>query len=227
LRSLAGAGVVPRLISEHPRPEWRIGVLTVVIGPSSAELRYARERVASAKPEAGDIVAAMRRACERLEKGSRAADQLLPKLASAYAAVLARRGASAGERVPLVEVRAELGTTRAQFAWDIARLARDKRLTVAGCRIDFGIATGPQLARSRTVWLENDAGGGAFFATLRLTPEAPHDQTTETTQRPRSKARAPDPGADGRERKTAGARNLPRQRGKRVVPASHRRGIRR
>src|SRR5262245_24054243 len=227
MRSLAGTGIVPRLVAEYPRPEWRVGALTVVVGSRGAELRYARERVGLAKAEAADIVAAMRRVRARLDEHSLAPDVLLPKLAAAYQAVLARRGAPAGERVSLVEIRAELATTRAQFAWDIARLARDKRLKVGGCRIDFGIATGSQLGRSRTVWLENDAGGGAFFATLRLTPEASHDQTTETTQRPRSKARAPDPGADGRERKTAGARNLTRERGKRVVPASHRRGVRR
>jgi hypothetical protein len=202
-------------------------VLTVVVGARAAELRYARERVGSAKPNAGDIVVAMRRIRERLEERSLAPDALLPKLAAAYAVVLARRGAPAGERVPLVEVRDQLATTRAQFAWDIARLARDRRLTIDGCRIDLGVATGPQLARSRTVWLENDTGGGSYFATLRLVPEVPHDKTTKATQRPRSQARAPDPGADGRERKTAGAGNLARQRGKRVVPAGGRRGVRR
>ena len=78
LRSLAGAGVTPRLIAEYPRPEWRVGALTVVIGAGGAEVRYARERVGTAKAEAGDIVAAMRRARERLETRSLAPDVLLP-----------------------------------------------------------------------------------------------------------------------------------------------------
>jgi hypothetical protein len=226
-RSLAGSDVVPRLVADHPRPEWRLGALTVVVGARRAELRYARERVGSAKPAAADIVDAARRARARLEARSLAPDTLLPKLAAAYAAVRARRGAPAGERVPLVELRDELEMTRAQFAWDLAQLARERRLVVDGQRIDLGIATGPRLARSRTVWLENDGGTGAFFATFRMIPETPHDQATQATDRPRPRARTAHPGADGRERKTAGARNLARQRGNRVVPARDRQRVRR
>jgi hypothetical protein len=227
LRSLAGTGVVPRLVAEAPRPEWRIGVLTVVVGARTAELRYARERVGSAKPAADDIVTAARRAWLRLQERSLAPDALLPRLAAAYASVLARHDGRAGDRVPLVEVRDELALTRAQFAWDVARLVRDRRLVVDGRRIDLGTATGPRLARARSVWLENDGGGGAFFTTVRLIPEARHDQTTPTPRRPRPQARAAHAGANGGKRKTTRARNLARQRGKRVVPAGHRRRVRR
>ena len=73
-----------------------------------------------------------------------------------------------GDRVALVDLRAELRCSRAQFAWDFARLRRERRLVVDGRRVDLGIATGHATARrSRVVWLEDD-GGGAYYATFRL-----------------------------------------------------------
>jgi hypothetical protein len=165
----AGADAVPRLITPGPPPEWRFGELTVVIGAARAELRYAREPVGSSRPAPEAIVAAARRAADRLAARSRAPDELLPALAAAYAAVLRRRGARSGDRVPLVELRDELGGTRAQFAWDLARLRRERRLVVGGRRIDLGVATGHAAARrSQVVWIENDGGGGSFFQSFRL-----------------------------------------------------------
>src|SRR5882672_7910288 len=135
----AAPGPAPRLISPGPPPEWRFGELTVVIGASRAELRYAREAVGSSPPTP-------------------------EALAAAYAAVLRRRGGRPGDRVPLVELRDELGGTRAQFAWDLARLRRERRLVVGGHRIDLGVATGHAAARrSQVVWLANDGGGGYFL----------------------------------------------------------------
>src|SRR6185295_18699839 len=97
-------------------------------------------------------------------------DELLPKLAAAYARTLARQPGTArpDARVPLVDIRAALhGVTRAQFAWDLARLRRERRLVVDdGRRIDLGVATGHAAAkRSRVVWLDDDAGGGAYYET--------------------------------------------------------------
>lgn len=170
MRALAGTNVVPRLVAERPKQEWRLGALTVVVGKQRAELRYARESVGWTKPRAGDIVTGVARALERLQARSRPPDELLPALAAAYAAVLARRGARPGARAPLIEVRDEVGgATRAQFAWDLARLRREKRLVVDGRRLDLGVATGHAAARkSRVVWVENDGGGGAYYETFRL-----------------------------------------------------------
>jgi len=166
--------IAPRLIAAGPPPEWRLGELTVVIGAVRAELRYAREPVGSSRPAPEAIVGAVHRARARLAARSRGPDELLPALAAAYAAVLARRGARPGDRVSLVELRDELrdelaGTTRAQFAWDLARLRRERRLVVDGRRIDLGVATGHATARrSRVVWIENDGGGGSYFQSFRL-----------------------------------------------------------
>ena len=167
MTSLEDAGVVPRLVGERPE-EWQLGVLTVVIDRDGARLRYAREPVGRAKPRAGDIATAWRRAIARLGSRSQTPDRFLAALGAAYAAVLARGGGRDGDRVALVDLRAELRCSRAQFAWDFARLRRERRLVVDGRRVDLGIATGHATARrSRVVWLEDD-GGGAYYATFRL-----------------------------------------------------------
>ena len=168
-RSVAGFDAVPRLIAPGPPPEWRIGELTCVIRAERAELRYAREPVGSSRPTPDAIARAAQRARDRLAARSRAPDELLPALAAVYAAVLERHGARPGDRVPLVELRDELTCTRAQFAWDLARLRRERRLVISGRRIDLGVATGHAAARrSRVVWIENEGGGGSYFQSFRL-----------------------------------------------------------
>jgi len=170
---LRGLDAVPRRIAGGPRPEWRLGPLTVVIGAARAELRYAREPVGSSRPTPEAITQAVQRARRRLEDRSRPPDELLPALVTAYAVVLARRGARHGARVPLVELRDQLAvTTRAQFAWDLARLRRERRLTVGGHRLDLGVATGHAAAhRSRVVWIEDEGGGGSYYASFRMIPQ--------------------------------------------------------
>lgn len=161
--------VAPRLIAGGPRPQWRLGELTVVIGRERAELHYAREPVGFAAPTPEAIGQAVQRVRHRLAARSRGPDELLPALAEAYAVVLARHDAHIGDRVPLVELRDELPGTRAQFAWDLARLRRERRLVVAGRRVDLGVATGHAAGRrSRVVWIENDGGGGSYFQSFRL-----------------------------------------------------------
>ncbi len=170
MRSLAGTDVVPRLVAERPEPEWRLGPLTVVVGKQQARLRYAREPVGRARTTAADIATAWRKALDRLRARSQSPDELLPKLALAYASVLARRNGRPDDRAPLVELRAELeGYTRAQFAWDLARLRRERRLVVDGRRVEIEVATGHATAhRSRVVWIEDDAGGGSYYESFRL-----------------------------------------------------------
>ena len=177
LRPATGAELAPRLIAAGPPAEWRFGELTVVIGRQRAEVRYAREPVGSSRPVPEAIVAAVQRARQRLAARSRGPDEMLPALAAAYAVVLERRGGRAGDRVALVELREELaGTTRAQFAWDIARLRRERRLVVGGRRIDLGVAAGHGAERrSRVVWIENDGGGGSYFQTFRLIAQEVHE----------------------------------------------------
>jgi hypothetical protein len=162
----------PRTVAPVGGKEWRVGELTIVVGPERAELRYAREPVGFSPPTPDAIGRAVERARRRLAARSRAPDELLPALAGAYEVLVARRGGQTGDRVPLVELRDELGGTRAQFAWDLARLRRERRLVVGGRRLDLGVATGHAAGhRSRVVWIENDGGGGTYFATFRLLQE--------------------------------------------------------
>ncbi len=195
LRCLAGTNVVPRLISDHPRPEWQVGPFTVVAGKERAELRYAREAVGSAKLRGEDVVEGLRRAAQRLVDRSIDPDALLPALATAYRKL-------GGGTVLLVELRDALDMTRAQFAWDLVRLQREQRLVHAGRRIDLGIATGHTTFRkSGVVWLET-ATGGAYYETFRMIPqERTHDQATaKTTRRAHRRTSATHARADGRER---------------------------
>lgn len=166
----AKLGTAPRLITAGPPAEWRWGALTVVITRTRASVRYAREPVGSSAPYPEAIVDALHRARARLEARSRDPDRLLPALATAYAAVLRARRAAPGDRVPLVEVRDALAeASRAQFAWDLARLRREQRLVIAGRRIDLGVATGHATSRrASVVWVEDDGGGGMYFASFRL-----------------------------------------------------------
>jgi hypothetical protein len=170
LRSLAGTDVVPRLVAERPQPEWRLGPLTVVVGATQARLRYAREPVATVSANAEAIAAGWHKALAKLRARSLAPDELLPRLDAAYSTVLLRRGGKREDRVPLVDVREALAAgTRAQLAWDLQRLKRERRLVHDGRRVEIGVATGHATRqRSRVVWLEDDAGSGAYYETFRL-----------------------------------------------------------
>jgi hypothetical protein len=175
-RAAAAERVVPRLISDRPE-EWRLGPLTVAAGPRGAELRYARVAVGRAVPEPEAIMEGWRRALAGLVARSLAPEVLLPTLAESYAAILTREGRRAGDRVDLVAIRAEVTRrrprhTRAQFAWDLARLRRERRLVHDGRRIDLGIATGQVAAlRSRVVWIEDESGAGQYYLHFRMLEE--------------------------------------------------------
>ncbi len=183
LRDAAAASrVVPRLIAERP-PEWRLGPLTLLVDARTgkAQLRYARLAVARAPGDAGAVMSAWTRALGVLSKRSLAPDTFLPLVAAAYAALLERAGHPPGERVALPELReqvihmqAHARYTRAQFAFDLARLRRERRLVHEGRRIDLGVATGHATARSRqVVWVEDESGAGQYYQTFRMLEESP------------------------------------------------------
>ena len=179
-RAAAESQIIPRLIAERPE-EWRIGRLTLVVEPgrAAAQLRYARVAVARAPRDAEGIMTAWRRALASLVARSLSPDEVLPLLETGYGALLARQGAAAGERVALVDLRAEVAKvhrrhTRAQFAWDLARLRQERRLVHGGRRVDLGVATGDAaLHPSRVVWIEDDSGAGQFYLHFRMIEEVP------------------------------------------------------
>ena len=81
----------------------------------------------------------------------------------------------------LVEIFADLkaersGYTRAQFAFDLARLKSERRLVVDAQRVDLGVATGLATQKKRSVfWIEDERGAGQYFATFRLLPHTVED----------------------------------------------------
>jgi hypothetical protein len=173
----AAAKIVPRLVAERPE-EWRVGPLTVVVDRAAraAQLRYARLTVARTSADPGAVMTAWRRAITALSMRSLPPDDLLPALAAAWAELASAPAAAAG-RVDLVKLRDEIvrrqrDYTRAQFAWDIARLRRERRLVHDGRRIDLGAATGMAASRrSSVVWIEDESGAGQYYQTFRLIPQ--------------------------------------------------------
>lgn len=176
-RQAAAHGLVPRLLADSPE-EWRLGLATVVVDRrrGTAQIRYAREALARASCDAGDVLAGWRRVLDRLGRESLAPDQFLPALGAAYADCLTRARGKPGDRVDLAEMVAAVGRaagrrtySRAQFAWDIARLRRERRLEHDGRRVLLDVATGTApVQRRRVVWIEDESGAGQYYGSFRL-----------------------------------------------------------
>ncbi len=176
-RQAAALGVVPRMVADSPE-EWRLGPATVVVDRrrGTAQIRYAREGMARTRCDAAEVLAGWRRVLEKLMRESLAPDSFLPALATAYAQLLAQAGRAPGERVPLTDLCAAVGRaagrrtySRAQFAWDIARLRRERRLQQDGRRVLLDVATGAGASiRRRGVWIEDESGAGQYYGSFRL-----------------------------------------------------------
>lgn len=158
--------MVPRLVAERPE-EWRLGRLTVLLdrGRGVARVRFARVAVARSGCDAGEVVAACRRALARFQAESMAPDELAAALAAAHA----------GGAVPLRALVRQIGKaagrrrySRAQFVWDLARLRSERGLVLPqGRRIAVDVATGAG-APAGALWIEDESGSGQYYRTLRL-----------------------------------------------------------
>jgi hypothetical protein len=193
-------GLVPRLVSAHPE-QWRLGPLSLHVDRArgTCELRYARAKVISRIPLRGaSVMRAWRRARKLLMSSSQPPDELLPRLLRVYA-----RMAKPGERVQLRELVRRLRLSRAQAAFDLARLRHERRLQFGGWRIDLGVATGI-VDPKRVVWIEDEFGSGHYYQYFRML--GGRDERADTAPG------AQDSQPDGRKRETAGARRHARQR---------------
>ncbi len=158
--------MVPRLVAEAPE-EWRLGRLTVLVDRArgAARVRFARVPVARAGLDAGEVVAACRRALARFQAESLAPDQLAAALVAAYP----------GGAVPLLDLVPRVGRaagrrrySRAQFVWDVARMRSERGLVLPqGRRIAVDVATGAG-APAGSLWIEDESGTGQYYRTLRL-----------------------------------------------------------
>jgi hypothetical protein len=176
-RQAAEVGLVPRLVADSPE-EWRLGPATVMVDRrrGTAQVRYAREPLGRARCDAADVLRCWRRVLDKLAADSLAPDSFLPALADAYAQLLARAGRPAGDRVALTDLVSAVGRaagrrsySRAQFAWDIARLRRERRLQHDGRRVLLDVATGQVGSQKRrVVWIEDESGAGQYYGHFRL-----------------------------------------------------------
>jgi hypothetical protein len=149
-----------------------VGRVTVVIDRrrGAAQVRYARNPIARAPCDAAQVIAACRRAVARLGRESLDPDRFGPALAAAYTSHLA--GRPVGERVELPLLAAAVGRaagrrrySRAQLAWDLARLRSERGLSLPEGRIGLEAATG-----RRRFWIEDETGTGQYYGVLRLLP---------------------------------------------------------
>src|SRR5690349_3340464 len=123
-RAAAASGVVPRLLAEHPE-EWRLGRLTAVIDRARgrAQVRYARNAIARARCDAGELVASCDRALARLEAESVAPERFGAAAAAAYAALRARDGQLPGHRVEITDLWPEIARAIGRRRYSRAQLA--------------------------------------------------------------------------------------------------------
>jgi hypothetical protein len=186
----AAAGLGFTVLSREDPVEVRIPplLLRLDFGRGRAELLFAREVVATTRPEAEAILAARAKALRSLESGFDSV-RFFDDCLAAYRAALASADRAEGERVELTEflpylaVRRQTRTFRgnpvresfrsygkARFAYDVLRLRREGRLTRGGLRLNFGVATGSSAStKARVVYLEDEHGDGEYKLTVFFT----------------------------------------------------------
>lgn len=170
--------------------EVRVGEATVLLklDRGTAEVRYAREPLATVPADAEAIVAEVRRQIGALAAASPEPPALFDQLVAAYRALIGRRGLAFGDRVELVDLLPELfvlrqpdafwkkqdpkrlqPVSRAQLAWDLDRLQRARALTRNGLRLVLGTATGGSTAKkAQVLFLEAGSAGGQYYLTFAV-----------------------------------------------------------
>lgn len=175
------------VVSREEPVEVRIPPLAVRIDREKgcAELRFAKQPLASCAAQADEIVAAHAAAVEALQKGFDA-EAFFAACHRAWRAARAAAGPGAGERVEILSFLPQLALqmqsesfranpnarnyreyTRARFAFDVLQLQRLGKLVQNGQRLNLGVATGTTASqRNRAIWLEDGHGEGEFKLTV-------------------------------------------------------------
>ena len=184
------AGAKPALKAEQP-PEYRAGRFHVLpdYAAESAALVFARLPVEDGIAlDADAVLAAWRRAGERLATASADPERFGAAISGAYRALLARKNKPAGDRVELADLYAEVAFAlqperfredvdrrtltpypRVQFVWDLLRWRSERGLIAGDQRGDVGVAVaGAATSKKRAFWLEDDLGAGQFYSSFRL-----------------------------------------------------------
>jgi hypothetical protein len=187
----AREGLGFRVVSREDPVEVRIPpfLLRLDFRRGQGDLLFAREVVATARPDAEAILAAhatARRQLEREFEPERFFDECL----AAYQATLAVLGRSMGERVELLDFlpyvavgkqskrfcaspakESFVSYGKARFAYDVLRLRRAGVLSQNGLRLNFGVATGTTATqKARVVYMEDENGDGEYKLTVFFSP---------------------------------------------------------
>ncbi len=190
LKAACDAEQIPlRVVSrEHPI-EVRLSPFAVKIDfeKSRAEFLFARLPLSHcpAKPSA---ILAERARLERSLSASFDAATFFDRCQRAWRAARAALG-EGGERVEILDFLPYLavemqsakfrvepldkhftGYSRAQFAWDVLHLRREKKLTQNGLRLNLGVATGSTASqKKRVIYFEDEDGNGEYKLTIFFT----------------------------------------------------------
>ncbi len=176
-------------ISESPLVLY-IAPLTVEVDfdDGGARLLFGHEPIDEVPIDAAAVLKRRKEAVEMLESGLMEPEAFFDTLYRAYQAVLAAEGGAAGERVDLVDVLVPLAMvragsdalrkkgldameaySRAQLAYQLARLRREGSLEMDGRRLDLGAATGGSTRKKRDVlYIPVGAKSGQYYRSLRF-----------------------------------------------------------
>lgn len=176
-----------RVVSREDPVEVRIPPLLLRLDfrRGRADLLFAREIVASARPEAEAILKSHATACRRLERKF-VPETFFDECLAAYRAALAALGRHFGDRVEILDFLPYLAIGKqsrrfraspakesfepygkARFAFDILRLRRAGTLARGGLRLNLGVATGTTATqKDRVVYLEDENGDGEYKLTV-------------------------------------------------------------
>lgn len=185
----ADAGRTFRRLGENP-PEFLFTPFTVTVDLDRMEaaLAYAREELARVPAKAPEIAKAAEKAEKELAAKQLAPEEEFDLLWAAYRAAAAAEGRTAGERVELAPVLAQVALLRqgkrfeedplkerfasypkARFLFDVTRLRNARLLERNGLRLDLGTATGDSTKKKgRVFWLPNPDGTGQYYLTIRF-----------------------------------------------------------
>jgi hypothetical protein len=184
-------GLELRVVSRESPIEVRIPPLSVVLDfpKGKADLRFAREAIASCQIDARAIISSYMKVVRSLNSGF-SAETFFDSCRSAYQRVLRVDGLPDGHRVELGRFLPELALmlqpkrwledpveqnyrsySRARFAYDVYRLRQANALQRNGARINFGVATGVSASsKRRVIYMEDALGSGEYKLTIFFTP---------------------------------------------------------
>ncbi|MEQ8764083.1 MAG: hypothetical protein RL885_09155 [Planctomycetota bacterium] len=183
------AGLSLRVISrEHPI-EVRIPPFAVKIDfeKGRADFLFARLPLDKSAAQPKDILVEHTRLLKSMNSGF-IAEHFFEKCHRAWRAARAALG-DGSERVEILDFLPYLAVelqsdkfrlepsvknfeeySRVQFAWDVLRLRREKKLTQNGIRLNLGVATGSTASqKKRVIYFEDEEGNGEYKLTIFFT----------------------------------------------------------